>query len=449
MPGTTTNIGNQQVTIYPYQQLSSVFGNEVSYGVLNPGVYSSGVTITDGGGSVIFTIAAGTTLVFQRSAADPLSSAVTDTIIGKVVLGAPAAVSVAKATLWTSSYSTTLYLVADWTYSLSNPTLLYASFSFSTDVNLQGNIRNLDGTSSHVLVIAAILNNNYYVTNFPSGNPTNTNDMSKYHISNESQSNRDVFRREYIRNNQYRIDFDPNGRGVYVNAGHSFIGGNAVYTNPQFGNSGNIYSQTETTLPFNLQGSFSGAFGAGHWYPLKNGSGVILPPTGLINYYPITPQIINGVTYGLQSNIPINITGSESSYYQIDFLRIKMDDVSHTQVIGWESFLQPSGSLDFSTFSMTYTSAASLVTPNKMAYLNQFVFPLSGEGEVLLVAIRPRGGAYGLYTPGVPLADGATNTLWPESCIFPREALIPQLGTSMTRKRFKIPVWNSSDLGVN
>ena len=449
MPGTTVNNGNQQVSIYPYQQLSSVLGNEVSYGILNPGVYSSAVVITDGGANIVFTIKAGTTLVFQRSAIDPLVSTITDTIIGKVVLGSDYAYTVAKSTLWTSTYSGTVYIIADWTYSLSSPSLLYANFSLSKDSSIQGDIRNNDGTSSHVLIVATILNNNYYVTNFPNGSPSNTSDMTKYHLSSESQPNRDVLRREYIKNNQFRIDFDPSGRGVYINSGHSFVGNNAVFTNPQFGNTGNTYTYTDTTLPFNLQGSGAGTFGTGHWYPLKNGSGVVLPPTGLINFYPITSQIINGVTYGIQTNVPINITGSESSYYQIDFLRIKMDEVLHTQVVGWESFLQPAGSFDFVGFSTLYTSASGLNTPNKMSYLSQYVFPLSGDGEILLVAIRPRGGAYGSYTPGVPVADGASNTLWPESCVFPREASIPQVGSASTHKRFKIPVWNSTDLGVN
>lgn len=454
MGGTTTNNGNQQVSIYPYQQLSSVLGNEVSYGMYTPGVYSAGITIVDNGTSVNFIIKAGTTLIFQRTAVDPLSSIVTDVILGKVVLGSDATIPFLKSTLWSATYATTLYLVADWTYSLSSPSLLYASFSFSTDVNVATNIRAFDGTSSHVLVVATILNNNYYVTNFPLASPSTT-DMTKYHISYESQPNRDALKKQYASNNLYRIDFDPNGRGVYVNAGHTMAGNNILITNPQFGNAGNTYSQPEMTLPFNLQGSFAGTYGEGHWFPLKNGTGVILPATGLVNYYPVPAQIslVNGsyVTYGLQNNNPINITGTETAYYQIDFLRIKMDEVLHTQVIGWESFLQIAGSLNFTTFpvaGLAYSSATELNLVNKLTYLNQFVFPLTGDGETLLIAIRPRGSAYGINTPGIPTADGATNTLWAESCVSPRDYSIAQLGSAAQHRRFKLPVWNSTDLGV-
>jgi hypothetical protein len=462
MAGTSTNNGNQQVSIYPYQQLSSIYGNEISYGILNPGVYSSDVTITDNGSSVNFNILAGTTLVFQRTAADPLQSTITDTILGKIVLGSTATVTQAKATLWTLSNVSTLYLVADWTYSLSSSTLQYANFSISTDANLASSVRNADGTSSHVLIIAAILNNNYYVTNNPAGSP-NTSDMTKYHISKESQSNRDVLKREYIRNNQYRIDFDPNGLGVYVNAGHSLVGNNVVFTNSSFGGSGGAYSQPETTLPFNLQGSFSGANGEGHWYPAKLNypTGLISPAAGLIYYYPLISQIsafntyTNGyyTNYGMNNN-PINITGSETNYYQIDFLRIRMDEVTHTQVIGWDSFLQPVGSFNFTTFggtsSYTYASSSELNIPNKMAYLNQYIFPMSGDGEILLIAIRPRGATYGTQPVGVPTGiPGSSNTLWPESCIIPRDASIAQMGGAAVHKRLKLPVWNASDLGVN
>jgi hypothetical protein len=445
MAGTSINVGNQQVSIYPYQQLSSVYGNEVSYGILNPGVYSAGLTITQNGSAVTFHVQPGTTLVFQRQALDPVNNAITDIILGKIVLGSTADVGpFTYGDLWgggNTSASSSLYIVADWTYDLTNPTLKYATLSLITDSDIT-NLKSADGTTTHQLIIATILNQQFYVTDW-AGPKSYSTDMSYYHISYDYQPNRDVYRKLYADNNYFRVDFDGKGRGVYVSAGHFLNGGDIVYKNPTFALA-NTYS--DKTLPFDVSQLVNNVLDEGHYLVDRryntagigtdtpnDSANILRPAVGIANYYSLS---------GYQTNTPIDVvaTATQSSYYQIDFLRVKKNEIDHSLFIGWESFLQPNGSLDFITFGIT--------PENMMSYLmtSGFLFPLSGDGLTLLIAIRPRGGN-GQYVT-IPTSDGTTNKLWPNSCLIINKDAIPIFGTVPKHNRFKLPVWNSTDIGA-
>ena len=446
MAGSTINNGQQQVSIYPYQQLSSVYGNALYYGNLNPGVYSTEVVITFGASDVVFTIKAGTTLIFQRQAIDPIDNTKNDNLIGKIVLKSDATVpstgaypKTGASGLWTSApytQSSALYIVADWEYSISTPSLIYANFTLATDSTINS-IKAADGTFTHKLIIATILNQQYYYIN------NGSNDPSFYHISYDFQVNRDVFKKEYIKNNRYRVDFDGQGRGVYINAGHAIVGGNVLYTNPAFDQ---FFTYLDNTLSWNLAKATNSIYDEGHYFPDRTYSGLPTPsdiPADISNI--IRPAV--GLTYYIDpiTGSQINIVGSENNYYQIDFLRIKRNELTHLQTITWESFIRPEGILDFSTFSKIPSSSA-MIPSNIMAYLLQYDFPVTGDGETPLIAIRPRG-IDGQYTTALPTTDGVTNILWSDSCLFMNETAIPQFGGTSNHSRFKMPVWNASDIG--
>jgi hypothetical protein len=249
--------------------------------------------------------------------------------------------------------------------------------------------------------------------------------MSHYHISYDFQPNKDVFKTEMIKNNYYRVDFDTGGRGVYVNAGNTFTGETIIHRNPTFFNT---LSYTDTTLPWNLP------YNQGMTYPDRFGGGdssnVIRPAVGIVNYY--SPS-------GYQTNTPTNITGNEANYYQIDYLRVKINEVTFAATVGWESFLQPVGSLDFTSYHQTPIDASAMIPSNLMSYLSQYTFPLTGEGETLLIAVRQRS--------TIPLTDGATNVLWPESCLHLKKDALHDIGSVPKHLRLKIPVWTAPDIG--
>jgi len=435
--GSSINNGKQQVSIYPYQQLSSSYGNELFYGFLNPGIYSTKVSIANSGDNsgILIYIAAGTTLVFQRQATDPVNNTQNVNFIGKIVLSDVATIGPIPKTgisgIWSSGAglaSTALYVIADWTYNLLNPNVIYVNFYIDTDTNIISDVKTYDGTFTHKLVVATLMNHQAYAGGDHAGNG-HANDMSYYHVAYDFQPNRDVLKNIFGVGNEYEIDFDPSGRGVYVGAGNSLTGESIIFRDPEFNST---LSYTDTTFPWNL------ADGQGMSYPdrVSDTTGIIRPAVGLTQYY-------SSSSY--QTNSPIDITGYEANYYQIDFLRIKLNEVDHTIFLGWESFLQPAASpeLDFTNYHQTPIDNTAMISSNLMNYISQFNFPLSGEGETLLIAIRPRGGAN-----GIPLTDGSLNLLFPESCIIPRKNSLRDLGGVSRHKRLKLPVWNSSDIGI-
>lgn len=58
--------GNQQVTIYPQQDITSINANQQIYGLISAGVYKTGLSISDNPSEILITVAAGTTVVFER-----------------------------------------------------------------------------------------------------------------------------------------------------------------------------------------------------------------------------------------------------------------------------------------------------------------------------------------------------------------------------------------------
>jgi len=65
---TSLNLGNQQVTVHPYQELLSLNANKTFLGIIPSGVYTAQVEIQDGITDVKFIIKKGTTFIFSKFA---------------------------------------------------------------------------------------------------------------------------------------------------------------------------------------------------------------------------------------------------------------------------------------------------------------------------------------------------------------------------------------------
>jgi hypothetical protein len=155
---------------------------------------------------------------------------------------------------------------------------------------------------------------------------------------------------------------------------------------------------------------------------------VVAPAVGLTTY------ISSTVT-----NTPVLVAGSESNYYQVDFLRVKVDENSSALVYGWDSFLVTgTGTGSLSGASLGWANN-SITQQQLLTYIQQFRYPIKGDGLTLLVSVRPRS--------DVPPADGATNILWPEQCVIWKDQAINANQLTRDHSRLKVPEWQSSDLG--
>lgn len=495
MAGTSTPNGQQQISIYPYQQLSSFYGNQILHGVLTPGVYSTSVSISTDASNVTFSINPGTSLVFLRRPYDDVLLKY-NSIIGKITIVETAAeVTIAITSLQTTPYDTSqvLYLVADWTYDIDQPTVIYVDFQLKTESSI-ATIKsgNISSPYTHSLIVATILNHQAFVS---------SGDISDYKIAYDYEDQRGVFERGYVSNKNFNIDFDQNGRGLYVEAGTALSGDTIIDHQPYFNESvdylvvtgggastgekiainGTDYAltgdvSTAIKIADLVRGltvtnySIGGTIGTNRFTITPNTTAYAPPTVGIASTNPLV-----GTTYTLYNPLPypprtrtisnpparniirpatgsqyytsdyVNNTqidviglGTEEDYYQIDFLRIKKEENTGITNIYWESFLQPLGTLDTDGWTET----------NIKAYLSQYRFPLSGSGVTLLIAIRKR--------EDIPVVDGNTNILWPYNadgtynsrCILLKDSSIPTFGEESVHSRFKVPVWTTTDLGL-
>jgi len=242
-----------------------------------------------------------------------------------------------------------------------------------------------ENTSSHKIVVGSILNNLYYV-NLPANNSTSLQD---YHISYNNQPNRNTFETIFENTDNFQITFDGSGRSVKVGPGKSFISKTMVY------------NDSDTTLTI---------------------------PTG-IQYY-ISDKVKN-------TKIDVIATSSEGNYYQIDFLRVILNEASNTNAIQykWDSVLYPSGTIPFGT---NYNSSSTITEAQLLDYVKGKQFPLTDDGITLLIAIRPRN--------LIPIVDGTSNKMWPECCLLLNGMDLKQFGTVEYNTRMKVPTYTTSDI---
>ena len=498
--GSSIDNGVQQVSIHPYQELKSYLGNEILYGFFDEGVYNASINVSQATdpNSVVFSINAGTTLVFRRTITDTDGNP--NLFIGKIVLTQIATITQTKAFLWQSSSgsfdykaSHKLYIVADWEYDISDPTTIYANFTLESDNTIAALLAN-NNTTSHILVVGTILNNQSCVSQVPGGLNTvvfipNSTSGIGYHLSYDTQANRNLMKRATSINSGFFIDFDPDGRGIYVNTGNTLISGslmnlpksaiirpaviNPVLTVSTFtvtsvasattgtlvwggGASGTItLTSTDISTTTTVAAKIAASMISSQWVVTNVGATVtvtaIVP--GSITAPTISLGTATNITFGSVSTVrnpyyisnittgaKTQITASVSNYAQIDVLRIKNNELTHVTATGWESFIVPLSLVSpfIAGFPIFPIAAADLKT-----LLNSLELPISGEGKSLIIAIR--------NLSSIPTTDGSNNILWPEHCIIINEetAPIPDIGASKFKKRMKIPTWTSYDVFAN
>jgi hypothetical protein len=406
--GTNSPNGGQQVSIYSYQQLSSIYGNQLLYGTLQPGIANASVSISYTNPNIVFTIAAGTQLYFQRStSSDPASQAgVTDTFIVKVVLSLPATVNFATSA-WTSGNfltSTKLYLIADWAYGTEYATFIVANDTSVLNYNFLGNYSTTQGNQ---VLIATFLNN--IVAESYSATPGTA--ITYFHTAYEGQARRDVLSKVNTKNDQFMVQFAGDGSGVYVSQGSNFIGDNF------------LSSETVIQAPaWDANTSHSGD--AKFVYLGQLSTDKITPPSVYTTY-------INNLSTG--SSLTIS-SGNYANYYQVDFLRAKFDELAHIQGFYWESFLQPING--FSITGQTQQAILDYLATAPSANSSQ-AYPLSGIGYTILVTVR------------LLSAVNTSNVIWPESTIIFRNTGLSEITGVNNHSRLKLPVWTAANLGLS
>ena len=322
------NKGNQQVTIYPYQDLTSYNVNQLLYGLIGTGFFEGSVSIFDGGSlggeytnaQVVFRVNAGSSLTFIRSY---LVESETKKFVGKVVLESHAYLPITKTTLWKSSGymgANSIIISADWNYSLENPTERYVNFEILTDVQKQ------DCITNGKIILAEFLNHPYLVNNCGTQEPNypavSVTSYQRYYPEIEGQSRR-IFKRLEEQSKRLPVNFSYDGNKILVGPGVVWCTDTILY------------------LPTAMQS----------------------PPVPL------------------RASIPPGHTASE--YYQIDILRLIHNEEPYTPTLVWDSFLKEKPSPTWNFGDITNISQSDILN-----FISGYKFSVYNDGFVILIGVR-------------------------------------------------------------
>lgn len=220
---TTVNRGKQQITVYPYEELTSVNANQILQGLIQPGVSNTKVELVDAGANFGIKIKAGATFVFKQSL---VQSGVTRDFLIKAVFEDDAERDdFSKALYWGATNASTdkLYIYADLNYDLENYEARFVDFSLTSDF---GSI-----ATNQNLVVASLHNNLYFVGASTQGTGELTQNLGYYYISYSEQNNRNALNRLYDRNNSFQITFDG-AMQQFTIAATNLICGNSLISMP-------------------------------------------------------------------------------------------------------------------------------------------------------------------------------------------------------------------------
>jgi len=227
--GASDDLGKQQISIYPYQDLTSINGDQILLKLFSQGMYEAEVTVTEEDATHIdITIKKGTTFVFESVVAD-LVEGVDRPIIVKVVLDEDVnwdgTTYLTKEVIWSTdpTYAAAefLFLYATWDYSIAVPANRYAVFHLGTDANYAA----IKGNAANV-IICKILNHQHFVGEYPLGDLS----LGHYSISYETKENRNYINQLKDSLNIFPVEFDGDGEHITVTTG-TVITGNTVITN--------------------------------------------------------------------------------------------------------------------------------------------------------------------------------------------------------------------------
>lgn len=201
-PGAVTvNSGSQQVTIYPYQDITSVHANEILEGIIEPGVYASFLEVFRDAMNTTFRVKAESSFVFRKT----YNSA---SFIAKSFLKTDADIVVATADLYSGFFSPIapafckgIIIVATWSYDLTNPTYKFVAFKIVpySDDNI------LEIKNNNDLIVGVFLNHENSLAS-----------VNNYKISYQDQENREVLKHLYNEANQSLIRFSSEGTNLIV-----------------------------------------------------------------------------------------------------------------------------------------------------------------------------------------------------------------------------------------
>ena len=194
--GSSTNSGNQIVSIYPTQELNSKLGNEILAGVIQEGVANASISWQVAVGNLSVTVKKGTTLFFKRSVSDPDTAVAIDMVV-KVILGQDLSIILPLSTLKSPSFNAPLsskaYIVAD--IDATYTTNRYAQFLLCSESQMSA--FTFSG-NTHQILVASLLN----FTNFQS-----TESSTDIHVGYECQPNKDTLTKLYNKNENFTVFF--------------------------------------------------------------------------------------------------------------------------------------------------------------------------------------------------------------------------------------------------
>lgn len=217
---TNINRGAQQITIYPYQEITSLNANQILYGVLQPGVSNIEVSLYSPSSNAFIgiQIKKGATFIFEQELPE---GGVTRKFLVKCVLEDDVNLeSFDKASFWGATYDVAqLYLYANLNYDLSSSDMRYADFSIATDKQTI--------YDANDLIVATLLNQKYFTKKF-AANPANIDlALQQYRVSYQDQANSNIFPSLYKESIQFRPIIDGEMRSVTIPGG-SFLAGNTL-----------------------------------------------------------------------------------------------------------------------------------------------------------------------------------------------------------------------------
>lgn len=390
----TDDLGRQQVTIYPYQDLTSLNGNQMLLSLYHQGAHNVGLRVVDTpiaedpGGSFIsagsapdyltrltaqfdVVVEAGTTLFFEKTIADYMDpNEPNRPAIVKVVLYEDTYCTVDTHLVKSQYYrkigitSTFLFVYAEWDFDISSSTNNYARFSVGLGDNYSTIATEMiPGTNNYRYVILGKLLNN------PLGADIIDGDVSKFSVSYEPGLGRDWFTKTESVLNNFLITFAGDGLTIDVSTAEMWV--NTTYTTPV------------------------AAVG-------------ILPPAALTA--PAGAYQIDVLGYKYSSEDPATLDG-----------RLVWTSFSFADNPSWD----PTGNgTGWYAENHTVRTQAELKT-----YLHDKRFELVDDQYVVLFLVR--------YIAGIPAVG--SEVMWPDWCVVPN-SLVPRIGTVSRYSKVNIPV---------
>ena len=324
----SNNIGNQQVTIFPYQDLTSYNANQILYGLIGNGFFEGSVSVVDGGvlggsytsAQVVFIVSSGSTFTFVRTYSIGTQ---TKKFVGKVVLDDHAYIPITKSILWKSSgymVANSIILSADWNYDLENPAERYIHFEILTDAQKPECLTN------GKLILAEFFNHQYLVQNCGTEEPNypavSVSAYQRYYPEFQDQPRR-IFKRLEEQSKRLPVTFSYDGNKILVGPG-------VVWCSDML-----LYVQTPMESP----------------------------------------------SIPLQTTIPDGHTANE--YYQIDILRLMYDEDTSTPMLKWDSFLKDKPSPEWNFGDISNIPQSTLIS-----YISGIEYALYNSGLIVLIGVR-------------------------------------------------------------